>query len=78
MANTGDRYVATKAIREAARGRESDILDALGIDWRAGRPHIQCSYPGHDDRNASWRWDPKKTLRLLYLYRRRAQSRQHL
>jgi hypothetical protein len=44
----------------AVRGRETDILDALGIPWRLGRPHIQCPYPDHIDNNPSWRWDPKK------------------
>jgi hypothetical protein len=57
MTGASERYVATKAIRDAVGGRESDILDALGIDWRAGRPHIECPYPDHDDRDPSWRWD---------------------
>ena len=60
MKGGGDRFVATKAIREAVRGRETDILDLLGIDWRRGRPHIQCPYPTHADINPSWRWESKK------------------
>jgi hypothetical protein len=58
-AGEAGRYVATKAIREAVRGRETDILDALGIAWRDGLPHIQCPYPDHHDRNPSWRFDPR-------------------
>jgi hypothetical protein len=54
------RYVATKEIRAAVADRETDILVALGIDWRRGRPHIACPYPDHDDGNPSWRWDPKR------------------
>jgi hypothetical protein len=60
--NGNSRFVATKAVRAAVRGRETDILDALGIPWRLGRPHIQCPYPDHDDNNPSWRWDPKKDV----------------
>lgn len=56
----GDRFVVIKAIRAAVKGRESDVLDALGIDWRRGRPHINCPYPDHSDNNPSWRWDSKK------------------
>ena len=47
------RFVGTKPIRDAARGRETDILDALGIPWRNGRPHIHCPYPDHPDKNPS-------------------------
>ncbi len=54
------RFVATAAIRQAVAGRETDVLDALGVDWRAGRPHIICPYPGHDDGDPSWRWDAHK------------------
>jgi hypothetical protein len=54
-------YVATLAIRAAVRGCEGDVLDALGIDWRRGNPHISCPYPDHDDRNPSWRWDERRS-----------------
>ena len=54
------RFVATAAIRQAVAGRETDVLDAIGVDWRAGRPHIICPYPGHDDGDPSWRWDAHK------------------
>src|SRR5580704_9400092 len=56
------RYVATRDIRAAVKGRETDILDALHIDWRQpkGRPHISCPYQDHADINPSWRWDERK------------------
>ena len=50
------RFVATAAIRQAVAGRETDVLDALAIDWRTGRPHIACPYPEHGGAD-DWRWD---------------------
>jgi hypothetical protein len=55
-----DRYVTTAAIRDAINGRETDILDSLGIRWRDGKPHVACPYPEHADNNPSWRWDERK------------------
>lgn len=52
--------VPTRAIQDAVKGREAEILDALAIDWQAGHPHINCPYPAHDDGSPSWRWDNKK------------------
>jgi len=52
-----DRHVPWRAVREAVRGRETEVLDKLGIDWRSPA-HIHCPYPRHEDRNPSWRWDP--------------------
>ena len=49
-------YVTTQDIRDAVRGLETAVLDALGIDWRSGRPHITCPYPEHGGTN-DWRWD---------------------
>ena len=54
-------------IKEAVAGRETEILDKLGIRWRDGRPHIRCPYLGHLDKHASWRWDTDKRARLLHL-----------
>jgi hypothetical protein len=54
------RYVITNEIKKAVAGRETDVLDALGIDWRAGRPHIQCPYSDHADNDPSWRWDERR------------------
>ena len=56
----GERFVATADIRAAIKGRETDLLDALGVLWRDGRPHINCPYPDHSDKNPSWRWDERK------------------
>ena len=53
-------FVATRAIQQAVRGRETEVLDALGIAWDRGSPHIACPYPGHTDDNPSWRWDERK------------------
>lgn len=47
--------VPPRAIQEAVKGREEEILDALGVDWRAGNQHITCPYPTHDDSSPSWR-----------------------
>ena len=47
-------------IKGAVEGRETEILDKLGIRWRDGRPHIHCPYLGHLDKHASWRWDAGK------------------
>ena len=64
MPASAERFVRTKAIRAAVKGRESDILDALGIAWRNSRPHISCPYPDHDDHDPSWRFDTR-TRRAL-------------
>jgi hypothetical protein len=55
----GDRYVLTMDIRASLRGRETEILDALGIPWRDARPHIQCPHRDHPDKNSSWRFDER-------------------
>src|SRR5215469_550757 len=52
-----DRHVPWRAIKEAVKGRETEVLDQLGIDWQS-RAHIHCPYPRHEDHNPSWRWDP--------------------
>jgi hypothetical protein len=54
------RFVTTTAIRQAVNGRETDVLDAIGVHWRDGRPHIKCPYRDHVDDNASWRWETKR------------------
>jgi hypothetical protein len=48
------RYVPTMGAYAAVRGREADIIRALGIPWN-GRGHIRCPYPGHNDQDPSWR-----------------------
>jgi hypothetical protein len=47
-------------IKQAVKGRETDILDRLGIPWRNGRPHINCPFHDHPDSNPSYRWDVDK------------------
>ena len=56
-------YVPTRDAREAVKGREAEILAALGIDWQRGRPHIDCVYPDHHGGNGGkndWRWDAQQ------------------
>jgi hypothetical protein len=53
----GAPYVINSEIRHAVRGREVEILDALHIPWRDGRPHIACPHRDHPDRDPSWRFD---------------------
>ena len=53
------RFVTTVAIRQAVKGREEEVLDGVSVDWRVGRPHINCPYRDHADDNASWRWESK-------------------
>src|ERR687892_1497937 len=57
---TSDRYVPTQAIREAVKGRETQVLEALGIAWADGAPHISCPYPDHSDEDPSWRWNERR------------------
>jgi hypothetical protein len=58
------RFVATSEIKKAVAAHETDVLDALGIHWRDGRPHIQCPYPHHADSNPSWRWDEQRACAI--------------
>ena len=58
--DNGKQYVATRAIKEAVRGQEARVLDALSIPWEDGTRHIHCPYPNHDDESPSWRWDQGK------------------
>ena len=53
----GRRRVSWRTIKEVVKGRETGVLDALGIDWRSPETHIRCPYPEHADHNPSWRWD---------------------
>jgi len=56
----GERYVPTTAIRDAVKGREINVLSALGIHWDGMSSHIRCPYPDHEDQHPSWRWNPVK------------------
>jgi hypothetical protein len=53
-------YVATATIRNAVKGRETDVLRALGIHWNDKSRHIRCPYPDHRDDHPSWRWEQTK------------------
>jgi hypothetical protein len=53
-------YVPTKVITEAVKGRETEILSALGIGWNGKTNYIRCPYPNHGDEHPSWRWDAAK------------------
>ena len=54
-----ERFVRTSAIKAAVKGRETEVLHALGIMWHNGGPtHVLC--PFHDDHDPSWRWDDAK------------------
>src|SRR5262245_38081439 len=57
----GERYVPTKAIRDAVKGREINVLTALGSHWDGKSSHIRCPYPDHEDQHPSWRWNQAKT-----------------
>jgi Domain of unknown function (DUF927)/Toprim domain len=57
---SSERWVATRALQEAVKRRESDVLQALGIPWDDGAGHITCPYPDHADDHPSWRWDDRK------------------
>jgi hypothetical protein len=54
-ATGSNSYVPTQAIREAAKGRETEVLGALSIPWQDGAPHIRCPYRDHLDEHPSWR-----------------------
>jgi hypothetical protein len=53
------QYVKTTDVREAVKGNEERILDAVVPNWSSGRPHIDCPYPTHGGKN-DWRWDRTK------------------
>jgi hypothetical protein len=60
--SASEHYVPTGAIRDAVRGREMDVLRAMGIQWNGRSNHIRCPYPDHPDHEPSWRWDDKRKV----------------
>ena len=56
---TGDR---AGTLKRELDGREVSLLRWLGIAWPPERraKHINCPFPGHEDKNPSWRWDQRK------------------
>jgi hypothetical protein len=60
MRGADQRFVTKADITAALKGHETDLLDALNIDWRRARPHISCPYKDHDDNHPSWRYDERE------------------
>ena len=60
MGTAGIYYVATKHIRKALDGHETEILSALNIRWREGGLHITLPLSRPCRRSPSWRWDARK------------------
>ena len=60
MSTSSGLHVPTRSIQSAVKGQELDVLSSLGIKWNLNGSHISCPYPGHEDKNPSWRWDEKK------------------
>jgi hypothetical protein len=54
-----ERYVRWRDLKPAIQGRESEIVDALGIIWRTRATHARCPLGDHADNNPSFRWDEK-------------------
>src|SRR5215212_12017681 len=53
-------YVRNGDIKQAIKGQEQRILDALHIAWpRRGKTHIDCPYSAHGGKD-DWRWDDKR------------------
>src|SRR4051812_42882627 len=52
------RYVDVNALKPALRGKEAEIVGKVVPSWR-GEGHTRCPYPAHEDKNPSWRFDPK-------------------
>jgi hypothetical protein len=74
--NSADReqYVPSKTIREAVKGREVEVLQAIGIDWQGGRGHITCPYPDHGGAD-DWRYDEKTAKAFCSCIGRRPDER---
>jgi hypothetical protein len=48
---SSERFVTTADIRAAAKERETNLLEALNIGWRAGQPQIIRPSIHHADSN---------------------------
>jgi Protein of unknown function (DUF3631)/Toprim domain len=55
-------YIPSGLLRDAVRGREPEVLRALGIQLSDNSRHIRCPYPDHPDHEPSWRWDEKRKV----------------
>ncbi len=49
----------TGRIRAVEARHAEQILRAIGAEPTGGSSHMRCPMPGHDDRNPSFRYDPK-------------------
>ncbi len=56
------RGIDAQELKRELRNREVEVLRWLGIAWppKGRLKHIHCPFPGHDDKNPSWRWDRQK------------------
>jgi hypothetical protein len=52
------RFVPTDAAKAAIRGREAEVVRAVGVPWNGRGDHVTCPDPAHTDRNPSWRLMP--------------------
>ena len=64
-----ERWITTRAIQEAVRGRETEVLEALGIAWEECGQHLSCPYPDHADENPSPALGREEGQGLLHLHR---------
>jgi hypothetical protein len=58
---SSEHFVSTTAIRGAVKGRETEVLEALGIAWTGNHGHIDCPYGDHGGKD-DWRWDQAKAV----------------
>ena len=50
-----------QSLKAKLEGREAELLRWIGIPWPPAKgKHINCPFPGHDDKNPSWRWSDTK------------------
>ncbi|MGI4763958.1 MAG: hypothetical protein ACRYGP_02650 [Janthinobacterium lividum] len=56
-----ETFVVTRDIKAAVQGRETEVLDGLGIDWQrcTKSNHIRCPYSEHGSDGNNWRWDSR-------------------
>ena len=64
-----NRYVQSRAIKEAVKGREAEVLEALQIDWRSGQPHIHLPLSRPPRRQPELAMGQAEKLRILQLHR---------
>jgi uncharacterized protein (DUF927 family) len=57
-AKVNGRSLPRPSAKELVRGRELELLSHFGVAWPvAGKTHVHCPFPSHQDPNPSWRWD---------------------